>query len=133
MRIITLVALLIFFVGCASFGSAEKKGDNYISNRAVQRWNALIAKDYKVAYEYQSPGYRKAKSLDFYSRQFGSWVKWTGVSVQKVHRISDEVAEVDIQLEFEIFQKWSESLQKRTSNFSEKWIYAEGDWWIVSN
>lgn len=133
MRIFTVAALLFFFVGCASFGSAEKKTDNYISNRALQRWNTLIAKDFKKAYGYQSPGYRKAKSLDFYSRQFGSWVKWTGVKVKTVNRISDEIAEVDIELEFEFFQKWSESLEKRTSNFSEKWIYAEGDWWIVSN
>lgn len=119
--------------GCASLGGVNKKSDEYIAERASQRWKALVDGDFKKAYQLLSPGYRKTKSLDYFKKQFGGWVNWTGATVVSVERTSENIAEVKIHLEFESYQKWTDSLQKNASNFREKWIFTDSDWWYVSN
>ena len=119
--------------GCAALGGADVKSDEYIAERALQRWNALIDGDFKKAYEFESPGYRKSKSLDYYRKQFGGWVAWTGARVMHVKRLSDQLAEVRIHLEFDSYQSQTQSMQKDASYFNEKWIYTDDNWWYVSN
>ena len=135
----TIFLLLVFLVvqllmsGCATLGGASVNSDEYIAERASRRWKALIEGDFKKAYEFESPGYRQSKSLDYFRKQFGGWVAWTGASVMHVKRLSDHVAEVRIHLEFDSYQSQTQSMQKDASYFNEKWIYADNNWWYVSN
>ncbi len=128
-----VVTVFLLSTGCATFGGVDTRSDEYIAKRAEQRWKALVEGEFKKAYEFESPGYRKAKSLKYFKKQFGGWVEWTGATVKGIKRKSDDVAEVRIQLEYESYQKWSDSMQKSASNFSEKWIYTDRNWWYVSN
>ena len=68
---VVLVTALVFTTGCAIFGGADRQSDGYIAERATQRWKALVDGDFKEAYKFESPGYRKAKSLRYYRKQFG--------------------------------------------------------------
>lgn len=129
---VLLLTMLLLTTGCAIFGSVDRQSDEYIAERATQRWKALVDGDFKEAYAFESPGYRKAKSLDYFRKQFGGWVAWTGASVMHVKHKADQLAEVRIHLEFESFQRQTESMQKDASYFNEKWIYIDNDWWYVS-
>ncbi len=127
-----LLTILVLTTGCAIFGGADRQSDEYIVERATQRWKALVDGDFKKAYKFESPGYRKAKSLSYYRKQFGGWVAWTGASVMHVKHKSEQLVELRIKLEFDSYQRQSESMQKDASYFNEKWIYLEDNWWYVS-
>jgi hypothetical protein len=129
---VLLVTVLVLTTGCAIFGGADRQSDEYIVERATQRWKALVDRDFKKAYAFESPGYRKAKSLDYFKKQFGGWVEWTGASVMHVKRKSEQIAEVRIHLNYDSYQRHDDSMQNASSYFNEKWIYTDRNWWYVS-
>ena len=128
-----LLVVSSLFAGCANLGGADVRSDDYIANRAVQRWKELIDGDFAKAYLFESPAYRKVKSPGYYKGSFGAWTHWTHADVLSVKRVNEHLAVVRIALEYMFFPGRSGVAMKDVSYFDEKWRYVNNEWWHVSN
>ena len=61
-------------VGCASHPNtpaATVTPETLVSERAQQRWDRLLANDYRQAYDFLTPAYRGLKTPEEYAKTFG--------------------------------------------------------------
>src|ERR1700759_2439992 len=82
-QIFTALALAVL-AGCATTTSVKQqnvaKGGATLQDRAVERWNFLIAHQAEKAYDYLTPGYRGTKSRDDYAKEMnGRGLHWLAV------------------------------------------------------
>ncbi len=121
-----LFALLISLVAATAW-AIEKPAGERVGQRAVQRWQALIAGDFQKAYNYLSPGYRAVTSYGAYRGHFGRAVAWTGVSLQGV-TCKKDVCDVKVDIEYRALGRIK---LPGNARLREKWVRASGDWWLL--
>jgi hypothetical protein len=124
--------LLLFGSGCSRANPPGKvPAKQQVKERAEARWDALSHRDFRKAYEFQSPGYRAATSYDRFLRQFGNVVTWQGAKVTRV-QLGDkgDTASVGLTLSYTTILPDGDSLPGRRG-LTEKWFLADGRWWFV--
>lgn len=146
-KIIALVLMLIFVglsAGCSeNDGKATEEGNNVadvtqstkeqlVSERALSRWQAMIAMDWEKAYSYYSPGSRELKSLAVFSNHMQ-----TAPMIRKSAKIQsiqceEEMCDLNIELTY-IYVGSMDAMrgQETTSILKEKWLFADGNWWYT--
>jgi len=117
-------ALALVLVGCAT--PVGKSDEELITDRAQERWAAIIAGNYDKAYEYISPAGRSIVTAQgFKSSMKPGFHK--GARVVGVKCGTPEVCDVQLEIEYE-FQG------KRTKTpLPEKWVKQDGKWWFLLN
>ena len=117
-------ALALVLVGCAA--PAGKSDEAVIAERALQRWNAVIAGNYDKAYEYISPAGRSIVTPEGFTKSMKPGFH-KSATVQAVKCSAPEVCEVQLEIEYE-FQG------KRTKTpLPERWVKQDGTWWFLLN
>jgi hypothetical protein len=107
--------------------SAEK----IVEQRAKQRWELLIARDYLSAYTYLTPGYRMTTPADVYSVDLRtSPVKWESAEFDAVSCSMAEKCQAD----FIVVSKVMGMLQgvdvaEVKSKVTEDWLFLDGEWY----
>jgi hypothetical protein len=102
-----------------------------IKERAQARWAALIKGNWRAAYEFEAPGYRKVTSFEKYRGQFSGTVQWHSAKVTKVTIESGgQAAKVLLILDYTAIDPLGRPLQTR-SGLNERWVHSDGDWWFV--
>ncbi len=99
-----------------------------VGKRALERWHALIHRDFEKAYGFLSPAYRSTLSLEAYKRRFSDRIRWTDVALKQV-----TCQEVRCEVTLEVtYQYRSKPLHYEGSrSIQERWIHEQGNWWYV--
>lgn len=98
--------------------------------RAVERWHALIAGDFKKAYGYLGPGYRSATPYAVYEAKLKSGtVEWKKIELKAV-KCEPELCTVDLSLDYRPTVKGFEAYQLQ-NRLTEKWVKVGNQWWHV--
>jgi hypothetical protein len=124
-----LVALLL--AACASTPKApELTPEQAVTERADQRWSAMIEGRWADAYALLTPGYREAHSLEGFKAGFlGSPVRWHSA---KVSSVTCEIAErctANVAVEFELSGGMPGVPRMRTTQqLQESWLLVGGGW-----
>lgn len=105
-----------------------------IEERVNARWRALIAGDFRAAYEFEAPAYREATSYERFAARFGRDVVWRVARVVEIRYDSPEAAKVRVALDYQrkrAPREWGDEGQ--TTSYVEKWLKRDGQWWHRSD
>jgi len=114
----------------------EVKNENKIigpGKRAVARWEALITRDWKKAYEFETPAFRKNYSFNKFRSRFGNAVIWKAIELKKVtlDKENKNLAKVKLVLDY-LFLEPGGGEMLLPSPIDEKWLLEDGQWWYVA-
>ena len=118
-------------VGCASHPNtpaATVTPETLVSERAQQRWDRLLKKDFEQAYTYLTPAYRSLKTPAQYASSFSNGASWQSAKVDKVTCESAERCTAAVKIEVVVLARgFSKPLE---STLYETWLLDEGQWWF---
>jgi len=122
-----ILATLTLMTACID----SEKGK--LDNRILDFWHAKINKDYKTAYQFLSPGWRKNEDeLSYIRRLQVSKVKWTGVKLSQKKCTQSDACQVTIIIDYEYQMKGSFSKNmKMSTELKENWIMKNNIWFNV--
>jgi hypothetical protein len=143
-RSLKLVAVAVFAVllGACATGSGTKSDKQSASqvagkvvpveDRAVQRWQLLIAGKAAEAYDYLSPGVRSAKPREQYAQEMSQRpVHWKTVAFSKKQCEGDSCT-VTVHIEYEVKMPGiGIGMVSAPSEVEERWIQLDGTWYHV--
>lgn len=122
----------VFLSACAGTAPVPEVAEFSISERAQDRWDAVLARDYETAYSFYTPGYRSATSLmDFALGIRGRRVRWT-TAEYKEHDCAENSCTVTFDVGFTVpkpapgLDKW-----EGEQEIVEKWVKTDGRWWYL--
>ncbi|MCP4433564.1 MAG: hypothetical protein GY806_21510 [Gammaproteobacteria bacterium] len=105
-----------------------------LTQRAEDRWQALIAWDMEKAYAYLSPGTREAMPLPVYmKKQAVSPFQMTDAVVKNT-QCGEQVCTLKMELRY-IYNGTVAAMrgQEDITRITEKWIEADGNWFYMPN
>jgi hypothetical protein len=122
------VLAALALAGCMA---AVKGEDNsVIRERAIQRWDYLIAHQADKAYDLLSPGYRETKPREDYAREMNSrGVRWSKASFGSQECEAD-VCHVHLAVDYQI-KLGATGPAKSTGFLNETWVRANGKWYFL--
>ena len=121
---VTLLASLTL-AGCASVGGTPQE---QVSQRANERWKALVAADFSRAYSYNTPGFRAVVTLDAYRNRVGAAVKWVGAEEVKVECPEAATCTATLRLDYQPVLGGVKGTFN--THIEESWLLEDGQWWI---
>ena len=128
-RVATVAAAAIAVSACAI---QPQTTEDAVMSRAQQRWDALVAKDFKKAYTYMAPSYRALVTPEDYAKKFGTGGRWTSVAVRSA-KCEAERCQVRVLVEAKVRVPMpgmrTGSEQALSSNYDEPWVREDGQWW----
>lgn len=113
-------------------GAAARAPEEIVSERALLRWQSLIAGDFAKAYLFLSPSYRSAVSEAQYRSTF-KWGIWKGASVKSVKCVESDICQVDMEIDYQIRAKLGGGVFPGKEVLHEVWRQDMGEWWNVPN
>ncbi len=128
-RLITAIAFTMALAGCAT----QPREPEDPMTRAQQRWDLLIAGDYRGAYEYLTPGYKSTVSAQQYDARLRTrTVRWLSAQAYPAECDGEGVCEVPVSLDFEV-QMPIPGIGKQRSfqPLKEKWLLNDGVWYFL--
>lgn len=130
-RFFLLLAALALLAGCAA-GGARKDDTANIEERAVQRWNYLIAHDAAKAYDYLTPGYRATITREQYAEAMNNRpVRWTKAHFTKKDCDAERCT---VFLMIDYTARIGVGAAGNASTFSpqrETWLNVKGNWYYL--
>jgi len=120
------LALTLALGACASL--QPKAPEVEVAERAQQRWDALIKKDFAKAYTYTQPAFRAVVKPEIYPSRFTNAAEWKDVQVHQVN-CEAERCTVRIRLNSKILLPAYRRLPDVVSYFDENWVRENGQWW----
>ena len=118
-------------VGCASNPStspATATPEVLVSERAQQRWDRLLKKDFEQAYTYLTPAYRSLKTPAQYASSFSNGAAWHSAKVDTVSCESTERCTATVKLDVLVVARgFSKPIQ---TILMETWLLEEDQWWF---
>ena len=128
-RAAVLLAAVLLLGACAAVTPGE---EDPVVERAQERWEAIVARDYDAAYALYSPGYRsKTSRTDFEIELRSRRIAWTNATYRE-HRCDGSVCTVTFDIEYVAprpvpgLDKWDGK-----SSSEDTWIKTSGEWWYV--
>lgn len=110
--------------GCTSLPSPVAP-EVSVAARAKARWEAVIAGNWQQAYEFATPAYRAAVSVDSFRARTAGPVQHKSVEVRSV-KCESAVCELKLMIGFAPLQKGFPDLN---TELGERWVLEEGEWW----
>jgi len=122
--------MIVAAAGCAT-APAKEENNSFIKERAMARWNLLIAHQADKAYDYLSPGFRGTISREKYASEMNE----RGLRWDKVDYVSQECeaakCKVRLLVAYKITLKGSVGTVKSMGPLVETWIKADGKWYFL--
>lgn len=120
------VALL---AGCASV-MAPTAPEARVTERATQRWQAMIKGDYEKAYNLTTPSYRAVTSFTRFRAGFGGG-GWQSAEVASVNCEAEKcVVQVKIGINPVLSTRFGATI---ITHIEETWLLEGGQWWLHQN
>ena len=124
--LMALMAAGALLSGCASF---QTKPEDAVTQRANQRWQALINADMAKAYTYSTPGFRAMVDIEGFKGRTGIAGRWHAAQAVNVTCDTPERCKAVIKLEFSTLIPGF-SKDRITTHIDETWLLEDGQWWI---
>lgn len=128
-RMLALGAALSLLAACTP--GVKKDDTAEVEQRAVQRWEYLIAHEAEKAYDYLTPGYRKTITREVYAATMNHRpVQWTSVKYTGRKCEGDRCSVsllIDYSLEMAGLGRPAESMSPQREN----WIRVRGTWYFL--
>ena len=126
------LSLLGLLAGCAAgpTSGGGKKGAT-VEDRAVQRWELLIARKAGEAYDYLTPGYRASHPKDRYAASMSTRpVVWKKVELMDKECPDEDTCTVRLIVDFELrIAAGIPGPVSSTDVQKEKWLRIKGQWY----
>jgi hypothetical protein len=121
------VAVLLT-AGCASLAPA--KPEDAVRERATARWHALLAHEFKGAYEFNTPTYRAVRDYDKFRAIFGNGTAWTGAEVVGVTCETAVKCTARIRIDAKPLYgtRFGDTI---STHVDEAWLKEGEQWWLV--
>lgn len=127
-----LLALAIFFIYGHDMVIAADP-EEVVTERAMQRWIALIQQDFNRAYEFETPGFRETNPIGIYRGFYGNAVQWEKAKVVNVEFSSDrQSAKVSVTIDYK-GPKSGGGVYQGQRPITESWLWTDGNWWYMRN
>ena len=140
-----LIAASLFAAGCTTntvkSDKAESASDKsavgavpnkIVQDRAIQRWDLLIAQKADKAYDYLSPGYRATVKREDYARDMKERpIKWSRVRPYREVCDKPNVCVIDLQVDVGVKMPGVSQMVSSVGFVSETWILSRGTWYFL--
>jgi len=127
---IALAAAALTLAGCAGMVKKDE-GASVIKEKAVQRWDYLIAKQADKAYDFLAPGYRQTISREQYAHNMnGRGTRWSKVAYNS-QTCDADTCTVRLSVDYTINLGGLAGETKSMGFAVEKWIKADGVWYYL--
>ncbi len=133
-RLMAALAVLGAFGGCTGTGGKGTRPDRQpvaVEDRAVKRWDLLIAGKADEAYEYLTPGYRQTHPKDPYVAAMSNRpVKWKTAKFARKECESEDACTVYLHITYEL--RIHAGIDKPVEGFAgeeEHWLKVDGNWY----
>ena len=113
---------------CASLGGGSNP-QQQVSQRATERWQALVKGEISRAYSYNTPGFRAVVTPDSYRYRFGSAVNWVGAEVIRVTCPDADKCTALLRIDFKPVLSRPGGAPIST-HIDETWLLENGQWWF---
>ena len=126
-------AAIAALAGCAAGPAkpAKEESADVIQQKAVERWNFLIAHQADKAYDYLSPGYRSTKTREAYAKEMNDRpIRWTKASYTS-QQCDGDTCKVRLIVNYTVRLP---AMTQNTNAFAplvETWIKADGRWYYL--
>lgn len=128
--VILLVILALLSSGCADGLFDSRTDQQIVEDRATQRWQTLIKRDFSAAYQFLSPGSRETISEKVYVGRFGSATQWLEAKPVS-SECQEDLCRVTVAVKYRILHKFFPKGIESSRKFKEKWIQSDGQWWYL--
>lgn len=105
-----------------------------VEERAQQRWDHVVAREFEQAYEFFSPGYRETTPLHEYMIDVLTRpVRWVNAEVIGASCLED-VCRLSVEVTVQpVIGPGHFRQQRPTQTIEERWVRIDGVWWYVAN
>lgn len=129
-RALALAAALVLLAACTT-GGVKKDDTAEVEQRAVQRWEYLIAHEAEKAYDYLTPGYRQTITRDAYAATMNHRpVQWASVNYVDRKCESDRCS-VTLNVRYSLEMAGMGRPAESSSPQTETWIRTRGTWYFL--
>ena len=126
-------AALAALAGCAAGPSkpAKDESTDVIQQKAIERWNFLIAHQAEKAYDYLSPGYRATKSRDAYAKEMNErGIRWSKVTFSN-QQCDADACKVHLIVDYKLKMPGATGTVGSFSPLTETWLKTDGHWYYL--
>ena len=133
--------VLIFVAGLAACGAggATKSSldglskEEAVALRVVERWQNVIASDWRSAYQFLTPGARRVQSYEDYAQRMGqAQIKWKNARVAKITCEDAETCHAQVELDIEVnVPGMGASKVSTLTVVEESWLASDGGWFYL--
>lgn len=121
-------AVLALLSAC---GGPPKDDPTAVRDRAIERWNLLIAGKADKAYEFLSPGYRQTvKQEDYQHKVAAGVVKWQSVAPIEA-KCDGETCLVRLMIKSTLNLPQAAHEAKLETPIKENWVKVSGEWYFL--
>ena len=137
LRQLALSLVLTGLAACATTAppkpAANLSPEAAVTQRITDRWQRIIDKDYKAAYEFLTPGTRSVMPYPDYERRMGqAQIKWKGSTVKQITCEDAETCHAQVQLDIIVLFPGGGIGQTPTiSVVDENWLKSGGQWYFL--
>ena len=129
------IVLTVLLAACASAPEPvpePKTPQEALRERVEAYYQALIAKDYKGAYAFFTPGYRTTWSVTDHYQIHPIIGTWLSAEVLSVDCVNEQVCDVVVRTSFR-FKEEVEPLggQEIPMDLKHRWLKTDGDWYYL--
>lgn len=123
----TALTVILGLGACASLQPSTPEQE--VTQRAQDRWAALIKRDFNHAYSYLTPSFRAVVPAADYRKRFGDAGAWTNAIVHKVD-CEAESCKVTIRVTSQVrVPLFATQVPETTTYLDEVWVREDGQWW----
>jgi hypothetical protein len=132
MRQIGLVVLIaLALVGCSNRMFDSRTDQQIVEDRATERWQLLIKRDFRAAYRYLSPGSRETTPENVYLGHFGGSTQWLEAKPMS-SQCDETLCRITMAVKYKINHRYFPKGIENTREFKEKWVLSDGQWWFLN-
>ena len=141
LRSVLIMSLAVVLAGCGaattpstrtsadvSLSAEDAVARDAVARRAQSRWDAILAKDYGVAYDYLTPGTRLTTPYDAYERRMSNVaIRWTNARVRSVECDEPEVCKATVDITYTVHAPGAGNVEGFMPVY-ERWLLSDGQW-----
>lgn len=123
-----LLLTLSVLAGCATVSAPAEET---VARRAQSRFDALVARDYKAAYEFFTPSFREKFDYDTYIRSRPPRAVFLSGKVLKVTCTTDTSCDVEMESSYKSPAGVKAAPKGEVTRVTpERWVKVDGQWWF---